>query len=572
MHSVGIDLHRSRSHVAVIDDRGDVLLSRRIINDPETFLTLLAEIEGECRVALEATYGWEWLADVLQDAGYELHLAHPLRTKAIASARVKTDAVDAKTLAHLLRTDLLPEAYIAPRELRDLLRHRVALTRMRAALKNRVGAILAKHGIARPYSDMFGPGGTRFLAELELHEAPRRRLDSTLALIGDFTREIEQTTREIETRAKHDPYVEVLCQIRGVGRYIAMLVIAEVGDITRFATARRLCAWAGMTPTVRSSDMRTRLGHISHQGSPALRWALVEAAQHAATGGGPLRRERASEANQLQKTLEDAGIKLSSVATDVLGVSCRLMLDALVSDTRDPEVLAELAKGTLRKKIPALERALAGEFKPHHTLIVSHILAHLDYLDEAIATLSVEVERRLTPFAHKAELLSTITGVAERNSQVILAELGPDMSRFPSDRHAASWVAICAGNDESAGKRRSGKTRRGNPYLRAALIESAHAAARSKNTYLRAQYEQVKRRRGHKKAIVAVAHSILIAAYHILNDEGPYQDLGGDYFTRRADPDRIAKRLVAQLERLGHTVTLETSTAEVARCSLSVIF
>jgi transposase len=292
MHSVGIDLHRSRSHVAVIDDGGDVLLSRRIINDPEIFLALLAEIDGECRIALEATYGWEWLADVLQDAGYELHLAHPLRTKAIASARVKTDAVDARTLAHLLRTDLLPEAYIAPRELRDLgdlLRHRVALTRMRAALKNRVGAILAKHGIARPYSDMFGPGGTHFLGELKLREMPRRRLDSTLALIGDFTREIEQTTREIETRARHDPYVEVLCQIRGVGRYIAMLVIAVVGDITRFATARRLCAWAGMTPTVRSSDTHTRLGHISHQGSPALRWSLVEAAQHAATGGGPLR-------------------------------------------------------------------------------------------------------------------------------------------------------------------------------------------------------------------------------------------------------------------------------------------
>src|SRR5437016_5983094 len=144
MHSVGIDLHRSRSHVAVIDDGGDVLLSRRIINDPETFLELLAEIDGDCRIALEATYGWEWLADVLQDAGYELHLAHPLRTKAIASARVKTDAVDAKTLAHLLRTDLLPEAYIAPRELRDLrdlLRHRVALTRMRAALKNRTKTV-----------------------------------------------------------------------------------------------------------------------------------------------------------------------------------------------------------------------------------------------------------------------------------------------------------------------------------------------------------------------------------------------------------------------------------------------
>ena len=229
---------------------------------------------------------------MLQDAGYELHLAHPLRTKAIASARVKNDAVDARTLAHLLRTDLLPEAYIAPRELpepRDLLRHRVALTRMRSALKQRVGAILAKHGIQRPYSDMFGPAGLRFLDSLGLAESPRRRLDSTLALIADFTREIDITTGEIEARAKQDPYVEVLCQIRGVGRYIAMLVIAEVGDIARFQTARQLCSWAGMTPTVRTSDQRTRLGHISHQGSPALRWALVEAAQHAARGGGPLR-------------------------------------------------------------------------------------------------------------------------------------------------------------------------------------------------------------------------------------------------------------------------------------------
>jgi transposase len=284
MNSVGIDLHRKRSHIAALDETGAQLLSRRIVNDPQTFLALLEDL-GECRIALEATYGWEWLADVLQDAGYELHLAHPMRTKAIASARVKTDAVDARTLAHLLRADLLPEAYIAPRELRDLrdlLRHRVALTRMRTALKNRVSAILAKHGIAAPYSDMFGVGGTQFLAELELHESPRRRLDSHLALIADFT-------REIDARAKADPYVAVLCQIRGVGRYIAMLIIAEVGDIDRFQTARRLCSWAGLTPTVRSSDGRARLGHISRQGSPPLRWALVEAAQHAARGGGPLR-------------------------------------------------------------------------------------------------------------------------------------------------------------------------------------------------------------------------------------------------------------------------------------------
>jgi transposase len=272
MNSVGIDLHRKRSHVAVLDEHGTELLSRRIVNDPQTFLELLAEIDGESRIALEATYGWEWLADLLQEAGYELHLAHPLRTKAIASARVKNDAVDAGTLAHLLRTGLLPEAYIAPRELRelrDLLRHRVALTRMRSALKNRAGSILAKQGIQRPFSDMFGPGGLRFLESLELADSPRSRLDSTLCLIADFTREIERTTREIDARAKADPYVEVLCQIRGVGRYIAMLVIAEVGDVTRFQTARQLCSWAGMTPTVRTSDMRTRLGHISRQGSPA---------------------------------------------------------------------------------------------------------------------------------------------------------------------------------------------------------------------------------------------------------------------------------------------------------------
>jgi transposase len=261
---VGIDLHRNRSQIAVLDQGGGELLSRRIVNDPRLFLETLAAFD-QPRVALEATYGWEWLADLLEDAGCELHLAHPLRTKAIASARVKTDAVDARTLAHLLRTDLLPEAYIAPRELRDLrdlLRHRIALTRIRSALKQRVGAILAKHGIARPYSNLFGPGGSRFLAELDLREGPRRRMDSLLSLIADFDREIAATTVEIESRAKEDPHVDVLCQIRGVGRYIAMLIIAEVGDITRFPSARHLCAWAGLTPTVRSSDGKARLGHL----------------------------------------------------------------------------------------------------------------------------------------------------------------------------------------------------------------------------------------------------------------------------------------------------------------------
>jgi transposase len=292
MNSVGIDLHRKRSHIAAIDDEGGELLSRRIVNDAATFLELLEGIEGESKIALEATYGWEWLAELLEEAGYELHLAHPLRTRAIASARVKTDAVDARTLAQLLRADLLPEAYVAPRELRDLrdlLRHRVALTQMRSALKNRVHAQIARHGIHNAYSNLFGASGREFLSELELREPPRRRLDSLLGLISDFDREIEVATKEVDARAKLDDRVGVLTQIRGLGPYTAMLVIAEAGEVSRFPSARHLCAWAGLTPTVRSSDGKARLGHITKQGSRPLRWALVEAAQHSARGGGPLR-------------------------------------------------------------------------------------------------------------------------------------------------------------------------------------------------------------------------------------------------------------------------------------------
>jgi transposase len=218
---VGIDLHRKRSHIAVIDEQGELTVSRRIVNDRDTFLELLGDPQdGDTHVVLEATYGWEWLAELLEEAGYDLHLAHPLRTRAIAAARVKTDAIDAKTLAQLLRTGFLPEAYIAPRELRDLrelLRHRATLTRMRSAVKNRVHAILAKHGIAREHSDLFGKGGREFLEQLQLRDAPRRRLDSLMSLICDFDREIEATTREIEERAKADDRVDVLTQIRGSG-------------------------------------------------------------------------------------------------------------------------------------------------------------------------------------------------------------------------------------------------------------------------------------------------------------------------------------------------------------------
>jgi transposase len=345
MNSVGIDLHRNRSQIAVIDSNGELTLSQRIVNNRETFLELLGGLEGESQIALEATYGWEWLAELLEDAGYDIHLAHPLRTRAIAAARVKTDAVDARTLAHLLRADLLPEAYVAPRELRDLrelLRHRVALTGMRSALKNRVHAILAKHGITREHTDLFGKGGRLFLAELQLRDAPRRRLDSLLALIDDFTREIQATTEEIDQRAKADDRVDVLTQIRGIGPYTAMLIIAEVGAIERFPDARHLCAWAGLTPTIRSSDGKARLGHISRQGSPALRWALVEAAQKCTTGGGPLR-------ESYERIAKRRGAKIAKVAV------ARQILTLSYYGLRDGEIrcLARRSRTSAKEKLAA---------------------------------------------------------------------------------------------------------------------------------------------------------------------------------------------------------------------------
>jgi transposase len=213
-------------------------------------------------------------------------------------------------LAQLLGAGLLPEAYIAPRELRDvreLLRHRVTLVAMRSALKNRVHAILARHGVIHQHADLFGKAGRQFLATLELRPAPRERLHSLLALLEDFDREIETAAREIDRQSRSDERVKLLCQIHGIGRYTAMLIIAEIGDVRRFPTARHLCAWAGLTPTVRSSDGKARLGSISRQGSSILRWAVVEAATHVPTRGGPLR-------DQFERIAKPRGRKVARVA------------------------------------------------------------------------------------------------------------------------------------------------------------------------------------------------------------------------------------------------------------------
>jgi len=267
--------------------------------------------------------------------------------------------------------------------------------------------------------------------------------------------------------------------------------------------------------------------------------------------------ERAREAQRLHKVLEDAGIKLASVASKVLGVSGRAMLGALVAGTTDPDVLAELARGTLRRKLPALREALTGQFRAHHALLIGQMLRHIEYLDEAIETLSTEIERVTAPFADRVVLLDTIPGVDRRTAELLLAEIGTDMTRFPTAAHLASWAGLCPGNNESAGKRGPGTTRKGSRWLRVGLVESANSAVRSKRNYFAAQYARLKGRRGHGRSIIAVAHSILVTAYHVLSRGQPYADLGPDYFLRRDDSEAYRRRLVRQLERMGLTVTVE---------------
>ena len=267
--------------------------------------------------------------------------------------------------------------------------------------------------------------------------------------------------------------------------------------------------------------------------------------------------ERTREAQRLDKILQDAGIKLSSVASDVLGVSGRAMLRALIAGTRDPETLAELARGTLRRKIPALRQALHGRFGPHHALLVGTILAKLEFLEEALEHLSAEIEQVIAPFAAEAALLRTIPGVDRRTAEAVVAEIGVDMSRFGAAGRLASWAGWCPGNNESAGRHGSGKTRKGSKWLHTYLTQAAKAAARTKDTYLGAQYARLRGRRGPARATVAVGHSILVAAYHILDRHEPYRELGPDYFRRRHSREHQTRRLVRQIEALGYHVRLE---------------
>src|SRR5215470_12326695 len=280
---VGIDVHRKRSQVAVINEGGEVLANRNVPNGTQPVLGVIGGLPPGTPVAFEAAFGWGWLVELLEDYGFAAHLVHPLQCKAIASARLKNDKVDAAILAQLLRADLLPEAWIAPppvRQLRALLRHRAQLVRLRTLLRNRIHAVLADHGYDRPGGCWSGPGRA-WLAALELPGACREVVDDDLALIDALQPIVDRLDWQAHQHARSDPRVKVLTQLPGVGPFTALVILAEVGEISRFGSARKLAAWAGLTPTVRGSDRTLWHGHISKQGSVWLRWILCEAAQTA---------------------------------------------------------------------------------------------------------------------------------------------------------------------------------------------------------------------------------------------------------------------------------------------------
>jgi transposase len=267
---------------------------------------------------------------------------------------------------------------------------------------------------------------------------------------------------------------------------------------------------------------------------------------------------RGQEVQRLEKVLQDAGVKLTSVASTVWSVSARAMVEALIAGERDPAVLADLAKGRMRAKITELAEALASNWGQHHSIVAARIIAHIDFFDVSIAELTTAIGDRLGPFGNLIERMTEVPGISRITAEIVIAETGGDMTRFPTPGQLCAWAGVAPANHESAGKHRPAGTRKGGRWLRRTLIESAKSASRTKDSYFAAQYRQIARRRGPNKATVAVAHSLLTVLWHLMaNPDQHYHDLGGDYFHRRRDPQREADRLVRQLEQLGYHATLE---------------
>jgi transposase len=266
--------------------------------------------------------------------------------------------------------------------------------------------------------------------------------------------------------------------------------------------------------------------------------------------------ERSREVQRLQKTLEDANVKLTSVASDVLGVTGRLIIDALCAGERDPEHLAEMAQRRLRAKIGDLRQAVPGRFNDHHARMVKELLAHIDYLQAAVDRLDEQIDVMMIPFVAARDRLDTIPGIAKRTAEIIIAEIGVDMTRFATPGHLASWAGLCPGNNESAGKHRATTTRSGNPWLTSALVEAAWSASRTKNCYLGVRFWRIAKRRGQQRALIAIAHTLLIICWHLLHDETTFNELGTAYLEGKDQPERRRRLLVGQLEQLGWRVEL----------------
>jgi transposase len=266
--------------------------------------------------------------------------------------------------------------------------------------------------------------------------------------------------------------------------------------------------------------------------------------------------ERSREIQRLQKVLEDANVKLSSVASDVLGVTGRLILDALCAGERDPLVLAEMAKQKLRVKIGDLRQAVPGRFNDHHARMVKELLAHIDYLQASTVRLDEQIDVMMIPFVPARDRLDTIPGIAKRTAEIIIAEIGIDMTRFATPGHLASWAGLCPGNNESAGKHRATTTRSGNPWLTSALVEAAWSASRTKGCYLGVRFWRIAKRRGQQRALIAIAHTIVVICWHLIHDQTTFEELGTGYLEGKDQPERRRRLLVGQLEQLGYNVTL----------------
>jgi len=333
---IGIDLHKATSFITRMDQRGRILEQLQLRNDAPTLQGYLTRLRPDTRIAVEATGNWTYLYELIEDRHPDLVLAHPLKTKAIASARIKTDKIDATTLAHLLRADLLPAAYIPPRPVRDtreVLRTRASLVRLQTQVKNKVHALLAKTGLRTPTKNAFGKKAQRFLAQVPVRPCYRLALDGYLRLLAALTTELATVTATIEAQVQRDPQAQLLCTMPGIGPYSALLILSEIGDVRRFPDARRLCSYAGLVPSVHASGGTTRHGRLTKQGSKWLRWILVEVSVHAITGAPQFR-------SLYHRVAKKHGANVGRVAV------ARAMLKTIYAMLRKGEAFRSIGTGT----------------------------------------------------------------------------------------------------------------------------------------------------------------------------------------------------------------------------------